>query len=107
MPETSDDLRATSESIEADARHLARLEERKQALSPDAMLAYGMDGKALTAAHGFPARVVMPRMYGYKNVKWVTRIELETNYDRIGYWEQRGYDKDAWVGRSNGAATVY
>ena len=71
------------------------------------MLAYGMDGKALTAAHGFPARVVMPRMYGYKNVKWVTRIELETNYDRIGYWEQRGYDKDAWVGRSNGAATVY
>ena len=78
-----------------------------QALSPDAMLAYGMDGKALTAAHGFPARVVMPRMYGYKNVKWVTRIELETNYDRIGYWEQRGYDKDAWVGRSNGAATVY
>ena len=35
MPETSDDLRATSESIEADARHLARLEERKQALSPD------------------------------------------------------------------------
>ena len=35
MPETSDDLRATSESIEADARHLARLEERKQTLSPD------------------------------------------------------------------------
>ena len=35
MPETSDDLRATSESIEADARHLARLEERKQALSPE------------------------------------------------------------------------
>jgi hypothetical protein len=35
MPDTSDDLRATSESIEADARHLAHLEERKQALSPD------------------------------------------------------------------------
>jgi len=35
MPDTGDDLRATSESIEADARHLARLEERKQALSPE------------------------------------------------------------------------
>jgi hypothetical protein len=35
MPETSDDLRATSESIEADARHLAHLEERKQALAPE------------------------------------------------------------------------
>ena len=78
-----------------------------QALSPDAMLALEMDGKPLSAAHGFPARVVMPRMYGYKNVKWVTRIELETNYDRLGYWEQRGYDKDAWVGRSNGAASLY
>lgn len=74
----------------------------EQALSPDAMLAYDMDGKALSAAHGFPARVVMPRMYGYKNVKWVTRIEVETNDDRLGYWEQRGYDKDAWVGASNG-----
>lgn len=74
----------------------------EQALSPDAMLAYDMDGKALSAAHGFPARVVMPRMYGYKNVKWVTRIEVETNDDRLGYWEQRGYDKDAWIGASNG-----
>lgn len=74
----------------------------EQALSPDAMLAYDMDGKALSAAHGFPARVVMPRMYGYKNVKWVTRIEVETLDDRLGYWEQRGYDKDAWVGASNG-----
>ena len=35
MPDTSDDLRATSESIEADARQLARLEERKQTLLPD------------------------------------------------------------------------
>ena len=78
-----------------------------QALSPDTMLALDMDGKPLSAAHGFPARVVMPRMYGYKNVKWVTRIELETTYDRLGYWEQRGSDKDAWVGRSNGGASLY
>ena len=79
----------------------------EQALSRDAMLAYGMDGKPLPAAHGAPVRVVMPRMYGYKNVKWVTRIEVQTTYDHLGYWEQRGYDKDAWVGRSNGAASLY
>jgi DMSO/TMAO reductase YedYZ molybdopterin-dependent catalytic subunit len=43
----------------------------------------------------------MPEMYGYKSVKWVQRIELaEVAGD--GYWEQLGYDRDAWVGRSNG-----
>ena len=73
-----------------------------QALSPDTMLALDLDGGPLSAAHGFPARVVMPRMYGYKNVKWVTRIEVETTDIRLGYWEQRGYDRDAWVGASNG-----
>lgn len=74
----------------------------EQALAPDAMLALDMDGKPLSAPHGFPARVVMPRMYGYKNVKWVTRIEVQTHLDHLGYWELRGYDEDAWVGASNG-----
>ena len=40
-------------------------------------------------------------MYGYKNVKWVERIEVVARAGS-GYWEQRGYDADAWVGRSNG-----
>ncbi len=73
-----------------------------QSLAEDVLLALDMDGQPLSEAHGFPARVVMPRMYGYKSVKWVTRIEAETNYTRIGFWEQRGYDKDAWIGASNG-----
>jgi DMSO/TMAO reductase YedYZ molybdopterin-dependent catalytic subunit len=68
----------------------------------DVMLAYEMDGKALPREHGAPARLVIPDMYGYKNVKWVERIELVPRAD-LGYWEQRGYDVDAWVGRSNGA----
>ena len=73
----------------------------EQALLPDAMLAYEMDDSPLTREHGAPARVVIPQMYGYKNVKWVERIALgEEAFD--GYWEQRGYDRDAWVGRSNG-----
>jgi len=65
------------------------------------MLAYEMDGKPLAREHGAPVRVVIPEMYGYKNVKWVERIEL-VGRPGAGYWEQRGYDADAWVGRSNG-----
>ena len=38
------------------------------------MLAYEMDGKPLRREHGAPVRVVIPEMYGYKNVKWVERI---------------------------------
>jgi DMSO/TMAO reductase YedYZ molybdopterin-dependent catalytic subunit len=67
----------------------------------DVMLAYEMDGKPLPQEHGAPVRVVIPEMYGYKNVKWVDRIELVAR-PGSGYWEQRGYDNDAWVGRSNG-----
>ena len=65
------------------------------------MLAHSMDDRPLTRAHGAPARVVMPRMYGYKGVKWLERIVVT---DRVadGFWEQRGYDRDAWVGGSNG-----
>ena len=69
--------------------------------APDAMLAWQMDGKPLTREHGAPVRVVMPQMYGYKGVKWVQQITVT---DRVtdGYWEQRGYDRDAYVGDSNG-----
>jgi DMSO/TMAO reductase YedYZ molybdopterin-dependent catalytic subunit len=73
-----------------------------QALLPDVLLALDMDGGPLSAPHGAPARVVMPRMYGYKSVKWVTGIEVQTHTDHVGYWEQRGYDEDAWIGDSNG-----
>ncbi len=72
-----------------------------QALVPDAMLAHSMDGLPLTREHGAPARVVMPKMYGYKGVKWMSRITVVKTI-RDGYWEQRGYDRDAWVGDSNG-----
>jgi DMSO/TMAO reductase YedYZ molybdopterin-dependent catalytic subunit len=73
-----------------------------QAFLDDAMLAYEMDGKPLPREHGAPVRVVIPEMYGYKNVKWVERIVVGRQA-HAGYWEQRGYDVDAWVGRSNAA----
>ncbi len=73
----------------------------EQASLPDVLLAYELDGRPLSRAHGAPLRLVIPDMYGYKNVKWLTRIELVPQ-ERLGYWEQLGYDQDAWVGRSNG-----
>lgn len=73
----------------------------EQAKLPDVMLAYEMDGKPLAREHGAPVRVVIPEMYGYKGVKWVSRITVSVDA-QPGYWEQRGYDTDAWVGRSNG-----
>jgi DMSO/TMAO reductase YedYZ molybdopterin-dependent catalytic subunit len=75
-----------------------------QAMLPDAMLAWEMDGKPLLQEHGAPVRVVIPDMYGYKNVKWVAEVNLVPQAES-GYWEVRGYDQDAWVGRSNGYGT--
>ena len=73
----------------------------QQAELHDVMLAYEMDGKPLPREHGAPLRLVIPEMYGYKNVKWLKRVELVPAVGS-GYWEQLGYDQNAWVGRSNG-----
>jgi DMSO/TMAO reductase YedYZ molybdopterin-dependent catalytic subunit len=67
----------------------------------DVLLAYELDGQPLSRPHGAPVRVVIPEMYGYKGVKWLTRMELVETQPQ-GYWEGLGYDQDAWVGRSNG-----
>ena len=74
----------------------------EQALLPDVLVADRMDGRR--AARGRTARrcgVVIPRMYGYKGVKWLTTINA-TDQPQVGYWEARGYDTDAWMGASNG-----
>jgi DMSO/TMAO reductase YedYZ molybdopterin-dependent catalytic subunit len=73
----------------------------EQALLHDVMLAYAMNGKPLAREHGAPVRLVIPEMYGYKNVKWLSQINLVPEA-QPGYWEYLGYDRDAWVGRSNG-----
>jgi DMSO/TMAO reductase YedYZ molybdopterin-dependent catalytic subunit len=72
-----------------------------QAMLSDVLLAHGMDGRPLSRPHGAPVRLVMPEMYGYKSVKWVTRVEL-VERPLPGFWEQHGYDVDAWIGKSNG-----
>jgi len=76
----------------------------QQASLHDVMLAYEMDGKPLPQEHGAPVRLIIPEMYGYKNVKWLQGIDVVPQAVN-GYWENLGYDRNAWVGRSNGYGT--
>lgn len=66
-----------------------------QAQMKDVMVAVLRDGKPIPSDFGGPARLIVPEMYAYKSVKWLNKIEL-IDHDYTGYWEQRGYQKDAW-----------
>jgi len=62
----------------------------------DALLAVGMNGQPLPVAHGFPARMVVPGLYGYVSAtKWVTDLEITTFAAQRAYWVQRGYAAQA------------
>jgi DMSO/TMAO reductase YedYZ molybdopterin-dependent catalytic subunit len=62
----------------------------------DALLAVAMNGEALPVAHGFPARMVVPGLYGYVSAtKWVTDIEVTTFSEAYAYWVQRGWSQQA------------
>ncbi|MFJ2770568.1 molybdopterin-dependent oxidoreductase [Streptomyces sp. NPDC087300] len=56
------------------------------------ILATHHNGEPLTAEHGFPLRLVVPHLYGYKGPKWLRSIEYLTE-DRPGFWEERGYHR--------------
>ncbi len=68
-----------------------------EALDPTVLLAYSLNGKPLPQAQGFPLRLVVPKMYGYKSIKWVNRIEF-SDKPLVGYWEARGYPNEAFIG---------
>ncbi|HXH89286.1 MAG TPA: molybdopterin-dependent oxidoreductase [Gaiellaceae bacterium] len=61
----------------------------------NAMVAVAMNGEPLPALHGFPARLVIPGLYGYVSAtKWLAAIEL-TSFDEVdGYWIPRGWAKE-------------
>jgi DMSO/TMAO reductase YedYZ molybdopterin-dependent catalytic subunit len=73
-----------------------------QARRDDVIVAYQMEGKPVSAAHGGPVRLYVAPMYGYKSCKWLDGIEVTGPFPEPGYWEKRGYEVHAWVGRSNG-----
>jgi DMSO/TMAO reductase YedYZ molybdopterin-dependent catalytic subunit len=62
----------------------------------DALLAVAMNGAPLPVAHGFPARMVVPGLYGYVSAcKWVTDIKVTTFAGEFAYWAQRGWSQRA------------
>jgi len=82
---------ADSESLLIDQAHL-----------PDVIVAYEMYGKPVSREHGGPVRLVVPQMYGYKSLKWLSGIRV---VDRVepGFWEQNGYPTNGWLDGSTGA----
>jgi len=65
---------------------------------PQTVLAYAMNGAPLTVAHGAPLRLRAERYLGYKQAKYVMRLEAVDRFDHIGggqggYWEDQGYDR--------------
>jgi DMSO/TMAO reductase YedYZ molybdopterin-dependent catalytic subunit len=59
------------------------------------ILAYKMNGVVIPPERGFPFELVAESQYGYKWIKWVTKIELTDNPDYLGWWESRGYPNNA------------
>ena len=65
--------------------------------SPRALLATHLGGEPLRPEHGWPVRLVVPHLYGFKGPKWVQALEYQRTPQR-GFWEQRGYHLvgDVW-----------
>ena len=68
----------------------------KEALEPDTIAAYKVNEKDLAPENGFPLRLIIPKMYAYKGVKWMERIVF-TEEQEVGYWEQSGYSLDGSI----------
>lgn len=67
-------------------------------LERNLILADHINGITLPPANGFPFQLVAEDKWGYKWIRWVTRIELSSDSDYHGYWESIGYSNDATVG---------
>lgn len=63
----------------------------------DVLFAIRHNGRPLTLDHGYPVRLVVPRLYFWKSAKWVIGVEF-TSEDRPGFWESHGYHNrgDPW-----------
>ncbi|MDQ3876882.1 MAG: molybdopterin-dependent oxidoreductase [Actinomycetota bacterium] len=66
------------------------------AMDPTTLLAVSQNDKPLTQEHGFPCRIRVPKIYGMKNVKWITEIEV-VDSDFLGFWQSRGWNDRAIV----------
>lgn len=67
-----------------------------RAMAGDVLIAHKMNGVPLPQGHGFPARVIVPGVYGMKHVQWLTEIEV-VDQDYKGYYQQKGWSDEAVV----------
>lgn len=63
--------------------------------SRNIIIAYKMNGLTLPPERGFPFQLVSESQYGYKWIKWITKIELTDNPNYLGFWESRGFPNNA------------
>ncbi|MDP9321585.1 MAG: molybdopterin-dependent oxidoreductase [Chloroflexota bacterium] len=68
----------------------------EKAMESDSIVAYLMNGVTIPQDHGYPARLLVPNIYGMKNVKWLKSIDCVT-FDFLGYWMERGWSDLAVV----------
>jgi DMSO/TMAO reductase YedYZ molybdopterin-dependent catalytic subunit len=70
----------------------------EQCLDDDVLVATHFDGAPLTADHGGPARIIIPKLYAWKGAKFVKSLTFLAE-DKLGYWEVRGYSNggDPWT----------
>ncbi|MBC8166238.1 MAG: sulfite oxidase-like oxidoreductase [Bryobacteraceae bacterium] len=67
-------------------------------LADDALVAFSHDGEPISAEHGGPVRLIVPRLYAWKSAKWLSSVEFLAA-DRPGFWERNGYHMhgDPWT----------
>jgi DMSO/TMAO reductase YedYZ molybdopterin-dependent catalytic subunit len=95
-------------------QHFARSLSVTEAMDPQTLLCYEMNGEPLPQAHGFPVRLIVPGRYGIANVKWLQRIEvLPTRYenrfmarDYVTIREQQVDGQSIWTETSVGRALL-
>ncbi len=63
-------------------------------MDDDVMIAHSWNGEPLTLEHGWPARVLVPKLYAWKSPKWIRELRFAAE-DKLGYWEKRGYSNTA------------
>jgi DMSO/TMAO reductase YedYZ molybdopterin-dependent catalytic subunit len=61
-----------------------------RAMNPNTIVAVRMNGSRLATSHGFPARIIVPGLYGMFHAKWLTTIEARHG-EYLGYWQQKGW----------------
>ncbi len=69
----------------------------ERAIDEQSFLAYAMNGELLPAGHGFPARVLLPDLYGMKQPRWLREIEILDAPGSTGYWVRRGWASEVPV----------